>query len=98
VSGNLGDGIWTVEGGYTSEAPGYPPRHQLAAQAAWPLSEDLSITLTGRVFFDPDAHRGQVLVQSVKVIGNTEFTAYIGGVFGPTAPTGLVGVSVRISY
>lgn len=98
VSGSIGDGIWTVEGGYTSEGPGFPPRHQLAAQAAWPLSEDLSITLTGRLFFDPDAQRGQLIVQSVKVIGNTEFTAYIGGVFGPTAPTGLVGVSVRISY
>ncbi|HLE78147.1 MAG TPA: hypothetical protein VJA65_07050 [bacterium] len=98
VSGNLGDGIWTVEGGYASEAPGVPPRHQLAAQAAWPLSEDLSITLTGRVFFDPDAHRGQVIIQTVKVIGSAEISAYLGGLFGPSGPAAVVGASVRISY
>jgi hypothetical protein len=98
ISGSLGNGIWTLEGGNTSEAPGFPARHQLAAQMAWRVSEDLSMTLTGRAFFDSDALRSQLLLQTVKVVGDTEFTAYVGGLFGPGAPGALLGASVRVSY
>lgn len=57
LSGALGDGLWTLEGGYTAPSALEPTRHLIAGQITLPQDENTSLSLLSKVFFDSDALR-----------------------------------------
>ena len=59
LSGALGDGVWTLEGGRAAPSALESVRPLLAAQLTLPQSEESSWSILTQLFFDPDALRGQ---------------------------------------
>lgn len=83
LSANLGDGIWTVEGGYTAASAAGPVRHLLAGQYTLPQGEDKSWNLLAKVFFDPDAVRGQLGLSLATSREDSELSVGAAAQLGP---------------
>ena len=98
VSGSFADGIWTIEGGYAAALPGAAPRLQLAGQIAYRLTEDLTVTGTSRIFSDPDALRGQAVLQLSWAAGNTEYSVSLATLLGPEPMQGVITAGVSVSF
>lgn len=60
VSGALGDGMWMLEGGRAAPSVLEPVRPLIAGQVTLPQGEEGSWSGVSKVFFDPDALRGQL--------------------------------------
>lgn len=98
VSGSIRGGIWTVETGYASVLPGHPPRHQVAAQLAQQLWDNQSLSLTGRLFWDPDAVRSQAGAEYTRTFNDYELKVLVGGQFGPEPAQGTIETVLRIFF
>lgn len=98
LSGSFADGIWTVEGGFAEELPGAVPRLQVAGQIAYRLTEELTVTGTSRIFFDPDALRGQAVLQLSHAAGNTEYSVSLAALLGPEPMQGVLTAGVSVSF
>lgn len=98
VSGSIAGGIWTIEGGYGAALPGAPPRLQLAGQIAYRLTEELTITGTSRIFSDPDALRGQGVLQLSRAAGNIEYSLSFAALLGPEPMQGVITAGVSITF
>lgn len=99
ISGSIPSGLWTVEAGYAAPEPGTPARQQLAGQMAYRVSEEVTLTGTVRVFADPDATRGQVVVQFTRTAGNNmEYAVALAAALGPEPVWGLLTTMVRFSF
>jgi len=82
LSGNLQDGLWTLEGGYASPTPGAPARHLLAGQVGWQQDQDSAWSLTATAFFDSDALREQAGLAYTLSSDLAEWMLALGGLFG----------------
>jgi hypothetical protein len=60
VSGAIGEGVWTLEGGRTAPSALEPVRPLLAGQLTLPQGEEGSWSVISKLFFDPDVFRTQV--------------------------------------
>ncbi|HEU5300015.1 MAG TPA: hypothetical protein VFW08_11020 [bacterium] len=105
ISGSIEDGIWTLEAGYAEARlltegvlPAGAPRHQLAGQIAYRLSDEVTATATSRLFFDPDALRGDVTFQVTRVTGNLEYSLSLSALLGPGAPIGVLTAGMAITF
>lgn len=73
------------------------PRPALLGQLAWPLGDagDMSVSLFGSMFLDPDAVRGQTSATYSFATGEQELTLTAGGFFGPEPLTLRLNLGVR---
>jgi hypothetical protein len=95
LSGALGDALWTLEGGYTSPAPGAPPRHLALGQVALPQGEDARWTLSGGAFFDTDVVRGVSSLSYTLSNQDTDLTISLSTQFGPSSTVWTLNLQVR---
>ncbi|HET6948575.1 MAG TPA: hypothetical protein VFJ45_12265, partial [bacterium] len=78
--------------------PPPPPRLQLAGQIAYRLTEDLTVTGTSRIFADPDALRGQAVLQFSWAAGNTEYSVSLATLLGPEPMQGVITAGISVSF
>ncbi len=98
LSGGIKDGLWTLEAGYAAVLPGALPRLQLAGQVLRRFGEDLTVTGTAQVFFDPDAYRGQATVELSKIVGNATYGISLSALVGPEPTQGIITATYRLSF
>lgn len=95
LSGALGDGVWTLEGGYAAYLPGTPTRNLVIGQYALPQGEASSWNFTGGLFFDPDAIRGIAGLTYAYTTDEADLSLSLGVQFGPSAPAWTLSLQVR---
>ena len=73
------------------------PRPALLGQLAWPLGEagEMSVSLLGSTFLDPDAVRVGATTSFSILTGDQEFTLSTGGAFGPEPATLTFNLNVK---
>ncbi len=98
VSGSVPDGLWTVEYGYASAVTGALPRHQIAAQLVQQYGPEVALTVTGRLFADPDAYRSQVSLELSRAVGNLEYTVNLLTLLGPEPAQAVLGAGLRLFF
>ncbi len=98
VSGSVPNGLWTVEYGYASAVAGAPSRHQIAAQLVQQYGPEVALTVTGRLFADPDAYRSQVSLELARGVGDREITVSLVGTFGPEPAQVILAAGVRMFF
>lgn len=81
LSGSLGDGVWTLEGGYASFLPTLSPQHFLAGQWVLPQSEDRRWSLIAYVFFEPALY-SQLAASHTYVLENYQLDSTLTAQFG----------------
>jgi len=86
LSGSLGDGLWTLEGGNAAPAAGQAVRHLLAGQITLPQDQDSSWNLLAQLWFDPDALRGQLGLGFTTGSSDTQLSVSAGAQIGPQPP------------
>lgn len=96
LSGSLGDGLWTLEGGYSSSLSGQPPRRFAAAQVGQPLGEEASWSAVGQLFFDPDGLRSRWAFTHNLLVDAQEATYTVFVQLGPEPPSGGVRVAFKL--
>ena len=77
-------------------SPTADPRPAVLGQVALPLGDegDMSLSLTGNTFFDPDAVRGGIGV-SYTLLSDAELNLAVGARFGPEPAVVTLGFSVK---
>jgi hypothetical protein len=104
ISGSIRDGLWMIEAGNAAAAavarlspdPGVSP--QLAGQLSYRVSDEVSITGTGRVLSDSDALRGQLTVQLTRTVGNADYTLSITSLLGPDPRRAILLATIAYSF
>lgn len=96
VSGNLGDCLWTLEGGYAAPLPGQPPRRFAAAQISQPVGEEASWSGVSQLFFDADGFRSRWAFTHNLLVDAQEATYTVFVQLGPEPPSGGVRVGFKL--
>ncbi|HEU4741557.1 MAG TPA: hypothetical protein VFS50_08190 [Meiothermus sp.] len=96
LSGNLGEGLWTLEGGYASPLPGQPPRRFAAAQVSQPVGLEASWSAVAQLFFDPDGLRSRWAITYNPLLDAQEATYTVFVQLGPELPSGGVRVAFKL--
>jgi hypothetical protein len=107
LTGSIRDGLWTVEAGYAAaltgalarlQPGGAPARLQLAGQVMRRFGEDVAASATARVFSDPDAYRGQAVLEITRTAGDAAYTAALILLVGPEPAQAVATAGVRFSF
>lgn len=83
LSGNLGDGTWTLEGGYAAPSAVEPVRPLLAGQLTFPQNETTTWTFVSKLFFGPDGFRTQTGLEYSLNLEQTALDATLTARTGP---------------
>lgn len=81
LSGSLGEGVWTLEGGYASFLPRLSPQHFLAGQWVLPQSEDSRWSLVAYLFFEPALY-SQLAASHTYALENYQLDSTLTAQFG----------------
>ncbi len=107
LSGSIAGGLWTIEAGRAASLAGAlarlqpgvaPVRLQVAGQVMRRLSDEITISGTGRVFFDADARRGQAVLEITRAVGNAAYSVALVTMLGPEPAQIVATASVRLSF
>lgn len=96
LSGNLEEGLWTLEGGYAPPLPNQPPRRFLAAQVSQPVSEEATWSAIAQLFFDSDGLRSRLAVTYNPLLDAQATTFTVSVQLGPEPPSGGVRVAFTL--
>lgn len=83
LSGALGEGVWTLEGGYAAPSALEAVRPLLAGQLTLPQDETGSWNILGKLFFDPDALRSQMGLVYTLALDTVQLESALTAQFGP---------------
>lgn len=96
ASGSLPDGLWTLEGGYTSVLPGAAPRRSLIGSAFFSQGENVGWNFSGALFFDTDAVRGQMNLAYSVAQDEANFSSSLTAHFGPQVTVWIARIVVQL--
>ncbi|WP_299428843.1 hypothetical protein [uncultured Meiothermus sp.] len=94
LSGSLGEGFWTLEGGHAPALPPFLPGHFLAGQWLFRATEEASWNLGAHLLLE-DPLRAQLSTSYIQASDNHELTSSLAVQFGPQPLVLIIRLSLR---